>query len=207
MDDMTNITRKKNTGEPGNPGEFGTHRRDDADVNLTNKTWSTNIFDYSGVGSETVDRFPKNATEARAALRNVRGEPEEGVRAVFLARHSAPDNPEVRGPADGRPLLIVVNSGMIRLNVVSGNVVVFSGSRWGNVINTSGDATVTVIAAEGRKVSLQATGRSRITVLPEPGARGLSFVRDEAHITFEDTGFEHSMRVSGREGDKRSPHT
>lgn len=29
---MTNITRKKNTGEPGNPGEFGSRARPDGDT-------------------------------------------------------------------------------------------------------------------------------------------------------------------------------
>ena len=195
---MANIIRKKHTGESGNGGQFGTGRHGGDEVALADKVWSMNPFYYSGVGMDTVDRFPRNATEARAALRNVRGEPNGGIRAVFLNDHSAPEDPEVYGPADGRPLIILVNGGMIRLNVISGNVVVHSGSWFGNVVRTSGDATATIIAGPGRKVSTEATGQSNITILPGEGARGLGYSEDDAHITIVDMGVKHGIQVRHR---------
>lgn len=115
-------------------------------------------------------RLPQNRTEARAALKNLRGEKDGAVRTVFL-RHTAVNKTgwvspkmEVYGPRDGRPLIVEVNSGMVHLKVMSGNVLIYADSSAGNSIYVHGDAQVQVFVNYGRKATITATDSSSVIV-------------------------------------------
>ena len=193
-------------GQAGNAGEFRdrTHSAPEVTLDpgvrhgLDRSRGPFNPFVYSGVGSETADRFPANITEARAAVRNSRGEPGRGVRAVFLYDNCLPDSLEVVGPADGRPLLIVVESGFGRIKVKSGRVVVAARSRSGNVVHAEGASNVTVIADAGHKVTTHASGHSEVTVIPGEGTWGSNTTEDDASLLVAEVGTAHEMRTTAR---------
>ena len=191
-------------GQVGNAGQFRNKSWSDPEVTLDpgarhGPDWSRepfNLFVYSGVGSNTADRFPANITEARAAVRNSRGEPGGGVRAVFLYSNCLPDYLDVVGPADGRPLLIVVESGFGQLKIKSGRVVVAARSRSGNAVHAEGNSNVTVIADNGKKVSTHASGQAEVTVIPGDGTWGLQTTEDDASILIAEVGTAHIMRTT-----------
>lgn len=156
------------------------------------------IADYSPNHSSLMS-FPKNITEARAALKNLRGDKVMGFKAtryVILNNNSLPYSADVYGPTDGRPLLISVLSGFGTLNVRSGNVIIEAESGFGNVIKSHGDSKVTVIAGDGKKVSIDARDHSEVTIVPGEKSRGRAGVYDDANITIKDNGYEHSHHVS-----------
>ncbi len=143
--------------------------------------------------------FPKNVTEARQALKNIRGDKVNGFKAaryVILDNDSLPGSADVYGPIDGRPLLISVLSGFGSLNVHSGNVIIEADSRFGNVIKAYDDAKVTVIAGDGKKVSTEAYDKSEITIVPGEKSRGFAGVYDDANIIVKDNGYENFHHVS-----------
>lgn len=178
-------------------GQFTTQHRTEGDVELVDPTdHPFNPYRYLPADAEQVVRFPANVTEARAALRNTRGEPDGAVRTVFLDMRSLPREADVVGPSDGRPLLVVIESGFGRLNIRSGNVVVRAASQFGNSIHAHGDSKVTVIAAQNRKVSTSAVGRSSVVIIPDSGAHGYQGVYGpHAHTVIEDVGTYHRMTV------------
>ena len=193
-------------GQTGNAGEFRARTHSDPEVTLDpgvrhgldRSRDPFNLFVYSGVGSNTADKFPANLTEARAAVRNSRGEPGGGVRAVFLDDNSLRDDLEVVGPADGRPLLIVVESGFGQLKIKSGRVVVAARSRSGNAVHAEGQSNVTVIADSGKKVSTHASGQAEVTVIPGDGTWGLQTTEDDASILIAEVGTAHKIRAPYR---------
>ena len=157
-----------------------------------------NVFGYSGVGTNTVDKMPKSRSAARNALNNRRGEPRDGVRAVYLNSANFPENPEVWGPDDGRPLLVIAEHGLETLRVMGGNVIVYAGSSWGNSVEAAGSSQVTVICAVGKKVTTRAQDQSTVTVIPGSGSWGLkSTGGPDARTIIEDVGTEHSNEVFG----------
>lgn len=88
------------------------------------------------------DLYPQNFTEAKRALRA------KASRTVFLSDRVTPRDRcriglayEVTGPTrEGEQITVHVNSGMIPLRVLSGNVTVLLGSNWGNVVTVTDDA-------------------------------------------------------------------
>ena len=120
------------------------------------------------------------------------------MRAVFLDSYSLKDDLEVIGPADGRPLLIVVQSGFGQLTIKSGRVVVAARSQYGNSIYAEGQSHVTVIADSGKKVSTHASGQAEVTVVPGDGTWGLQSADDNASILIAAVGTTHEMRTRER---------
>lgn len=185
--------------QPGVPagGQFATQQRSESEVQLSDPTDQPfNPYRYVPAGVPRTSRFPQNVTQARAALRNRRGEPNGAVRVVFLNMRCLPPEADVTGPADGRPLLLIIDGGFGRLNIRSGNVVVRAGSRAGNVITSLGDSQVTVIASKERKVSTSARDNSRIAIIPDEGSRGYQGVYGpDANTIVRDVGTDHRVAV------------
>ena len=130
-----------------------------------------------------IDNFPGNVTEARRALKNSRGEPEGNIRHVWMSSRVNGDHFDVVGPKDGRPLVIHVGSGLPFLDVRSGNVIVMSGSNWGNSVTTHGDSQVVVIAGAGCKSRVTAEGNSKVIYdCTAEGVRGLAYADGNAEV-------------------------
>lgn len=114
------------------------------------------VFHAAAGDAEIVREFPSNSTETKRLLKNTRGANDGRVRQVTIGHGVIPrsDEAEVHGPKDGRPILIEVYSGMVRLKVMSGRAIVQSNSSWGNVIEVAGGAEATVIAEGNSKVTM-----------------------------------------------------
>jgi len=144
--------------------------------------------------------FPKTVTEARAAVKNIRGDRNYGgfksVRYVVLDYKTLPDDLEVNAPTDGRPLLIHIRSGFGTLNVRSGNVIVEADSRSGNVIHTYGDSNVTVIVGDEKKISTTTADNSQVTIVPGKGSKGYQSIEGNGKLTIVNNGYEHRISTS-----------
>jgi len=170
-------------------GQFASHNRSEGDITLTaGRTSQTALAEALAVG-ENIDRKPVGITQTRAALSNVRGEPSGAVRVVELTWASVPpasptNDFVVRGPKDGRPLIILLRTGLPRLRVTSGNVVVVAESSAGNAVTFSGEASGTLIASEGRKVSVLAEGKAEVEYHAGGGGWGLLNVEGDAQVDY-----------------------
>jgi len=112
---------------------------------------------------------PVTLTEARKALNATRA---PGRVVVISGLDTIGHEPlEVRGHPDV-PLQVVVTGGFVRLRVTSGDVVVYADSPLGNPIDVEGEAAVAVLAAPGRKVSVNVKGSGVAVLNFDEGARG-----------------------------------
>jgi hypothetical protein len=121
-------------------------------------------------------RHPVGIAETRRALRNSRGEDNGAVRQVALTWASVPpatikDDFEVVGPKDGRPLVIHLASGLPRLQIKSGYVIVLANSHAGSALDVGAGATAVIIAGAGRKVSTTSDADAVVDYYAEEGAR------------------------------------
>lgn len=135
-------------------------------------------------------RIPKDLTEVRAALRNSRGEKDEAVRFVMLRNHAtnndgrAAQRVEVHGPRDGRPLIVEVRSGMVHLKVMSGRVLVWADSLWGNSVEALNDSEVDVIVSPERKATVIAHHKSKVTIHKGHDSWGHQHANDQAELVY-----------------------
>lgn len=150
----------------------------------------THPFDIIADETKLNFRIPQNLTEARAALKNVRGEKDEAVRCVLL-RHTAVNKSgwvspkmEVHGPRDGRPLIVEVNSGMVHLKVMSGKVLIFADSSAGNSIYALGNSEVQVFVNSGRKATISAADSSSVVVHKGEKSWGHHSAYENATLTY-----------------------
>lgn len=132
-----------------------------------------------------VTRHPETAAEARAAVRNIRGEANGAVRAVYLYDFKTlPEDLDVYGPKDGRPLYIYVMSGIPALNVRGGNVTIHALSSWGNSITAHEGANVTVLAG-AVKVSTRTEAGATLHFNADTGTKGYQHIEEGGTFTFE----------------------
>jgi hypothetical protein len=133
----------------------------------------------------TVTRQPKTAAEARAAVKNIRGEADGAERVVYLDHFDTlPDELDVFGPKDGRPLYIYVTSGLPRLHVRGGNVIIHALSSWGNSITAHEGANVKVLAGPV-KVSTDTKAGASLHLDADTGTRGYQHIEDGGTFTFD----------------------
>jgi proline racemase len=149
----------------------------------------------------TVDREPVGVTQTRAALRNTRGEPDGAIRVVRLTWDSIPAASDagtlsVVGPKDGRPIIIRIPNGHPRLEITSGYAIVLADSRAGNSVRVADGATATIIAAEGRKVSVHAKPGSVVDLYAENGVHGYQAIDGDAQFTLHADREETNITVS-----------
>jgi hypothetical protein len=138
---------------------------------------------YLKPGQEAFYSFANNVTEARKMLKNSRGESKANeLRYVHLNYKSFPDKGdlEVVGPKDGRPLVVHVASGFGTLKVLSGNVIIESNSKSGNVVEATGTANVIVIPGDGAKLTARAGDRSHVRAIPSKGSRNRLSVNSDS---------------------------
>jgi hypothetical protein len=137
--------------------------------------WGSNdVTDFADV-SELVNLQPRMQDELVDAVDGSAGEPGAAVRRVRIGNgFMFLDNVTARGPQDGRPLLIDVESdcGTGSINVVSGLAIIRIDSNHPFDIRASGDAEVMVIVASGRSSMVEASDNSIVTVIAEDGSRG-----------------------------------
>lgn len=153
-------------------------------------------------GLPVVEYSPDAKRDAARVLNNRRGERDGQVSLVSLRRAECEDF-TVRGPADGRPLLIDVWRGLPHLTVESGKVVIHADSAWGNAVTVKGDAHVTVITTTARKVSATVEDAGTLVVEAEAGSHGyLHTSSPDATITV--TGSGHLFTVRTPEGVTRA---
>lgn len=134
-------------------------------------------------------RLPQTITEVRTALQNIRGEKDEGVRLVMLRSQalfykSGSIDVYVYGPKDGRPLIVEVESGMVRLNVMSGRVLIWANSSWGNSVESLNDSQVEVVVSPERKATIIAHHQSKVIIHKGEGSWGLQYANDDAEMTY-----------------------
>lgn len=144
-----------------------------------------------------VTRQPRTAAEARAAVKNIRGEAEGAERIVYLDHfQTLPDELDVFGPKDGRQLTIHVNSGLPRLHVRGGHVTIFARSSWGNSITAHEGSNVTVIAGPV-KVSTDTKPGGTLHFNADTGTKGYQHI-DEGGIF----AYEGDMTRVSKTGDR-----
>lgn len=170
-------------------GQFASHNRSEGDIVLTAGRTSRTALAEALAAGENVDRRPVGITQTRAALSNVRGEPDGAIRVVELTWGSVPpasptDDFEVRGPKDGRPLVVLLRTGLPRLKITSGNVVVVADSSAGNAVTFSGESSGILIASEGCKVSVLVDGKAQVEYFAEPRGWGLLNVEGDAQVDY-----------------------
>lgn len=147
-------------------------------------------------------RRPTTAAETRAAVKNLRGEPNGGIREVILSNYQTmPDTLDVHGPKDGRELIIRVESGIPHLHIRSGNVTAHMHSSWGNAVTVHDGAQATVHTS-GTKLSTTTEKGGHLTLKASPDSRGLQYV----HVggTLELDGPQGRMTVAHQTVDSRS---
>jgi hypothetical protein len=146
----------------------------------------------------TVTRHPQTAAEARAAVRNIRGEADGAQRAVYLYDFKTlPEELDVFGPKDGRPLYIYVMSGLPRLHVRGGNVTVHALSSWGNSITAHEGSNVTVLAGPV-KISTHTEAGATLHLNADTGTKGYQQIDEGGTFTCEG-----DMTDVSRSGDRR----
>lgn len=119
---------------------------------------------------------PRNVSQLRKALADLRAGRVPGVALTgeALERFPFKEPVTVRGPKDGSPAFIDIESGFHPVEIAGGTAVVFAGSQWGNAIHVTGTGTAIVHAEPGAKVSTHADGPSaRAIVVGQPDAHGL----------------------------------
>lgn len=147
-------------------------------------------------------RHPETATETRAAVKNLRGEPSGGIREVILSNYQTmPDSLDVHGPKDGRELIIRVESGIPHLHIRSGNVTAHMHSSWGNAVTVHDGARATVHTF-GTKLSTTTEKGGHLTLKARDDSRGLQYV----HVggTLELDGPTGRMTISHQTTECRS---
>lgn len=147
-------------------------------------------------------RRPDTAPEARAAVKNLRGEPDGGIREVILNDFpTLPDSLDVHGPKDGRELIVRVESGFTHLHIRSGNVTAHMLSPLGNPITIHDGARVTIRTA-GTKLGSTVEKGGHLTLKASLDSRGLQYV----HVggTLELDGLEGRMSIVHQTVDCRS---
>lgn len=147
-------------------------------------------------------RRPTTAAETRAAVKNLRGEPNGSIREVILNDFpTMPDSLDVHGPKDGRELIIWVESGFTHLHIRSGNVTAHMLSRLGNPITIHDGARAT-IHTSGTKLGSTTEKGGHLTLKAAPDSRGLQYV----HVggTLELDGPQGQMTISHQTVDSRS---
>lgn len=190
--DGNGIVRKSSNPNDKNRSQFGALARDIGGVTLEvnpEPTPSSIIADALDM-SEVAARYPKGITETRAALNNKRAEPNQEVdidgeavtratvRMVNLSWDSVPPAKgptggfDVHGPANGRPIILNLNSGIPFLHVRSGYAIISASSHAGNSINVEAGARADIICDPDRKVSIHAAPGSTVRVFAEDGVRG-----------------------------------
>jgi hypothetical protein len=131
------------------------------------------VTDYAGP-DRIIQDFPMSTGEVVTALNDVDGERAGNVRLVVVAHAMARiDDAAIYGPADGKPLLLDISSGVGSMTVKSGFVVIRTDSPFPQDIVVEGSAEVTVIIARGRSAVVRATDESAVFVIAEEGARGI----------------------------------
>lgn len=159
---------------------------------------------------DVIIRPADNVSQLRAALRNVRGEPDRnGIRQVMITWGNLPaatrkDNLAVHGPKDGRPIYVEIRGGHPDLVVESGYAVVTADDNSGHSITVKDGATATVIGRDGRKVSITAEHGSVVDFYSGEGTRGYQSVKDGAlftargdlaHILIADNDYRAQLRA------------
>ncbi|MBP2215987.1 hypothetical protein [Arthrobacter sp. CAN_C5] len=131
-------------------------------------------------GAEVEHKHPATKSEARRLLSDTRGEKGDRVRQVHQVHqvhqddHSAPDSDsgehvDIVGPADGRPIIVTLSSGMARLRVASRKAIIKSDSAWGNVVTGPISSLPTSRCARSFDVHQWLRPESRIVRLPRFG--------------------------------------
>jgi hypothetical protein len=173
----------------------------------TTATWNPEAYlDPSYPAFSTIVE-PKGQADAKKQLNDASGRKSKGavrwvelnnvntdtsrVRNNGLSEYSKPmaernDTFNVVPPTDGTPMIVRVGSGMVHLNVESGNAVVVLNSNWGNSLRVSGDANVTVIAGAGMKVSIDADEDAKVRIVPGIGTRGHISPKGNAEVDIVD---------------------
>jgi len=161
------------------------------DENATVEDYSQNFPTYL--------HFPKSVGEARALVKNIRGDKDhngfDSVRRVVLNSKSLPDELQVYGPKDGRPLVLSIHSGFGKIQVKSGNVVIEADSNSGNVIEASGSSNVIVIDSGNRKITSKASENATLTLVPGEESWGSVEATDNAKVSISKVSWPHSYRI------------
>ena len=155
-----------------------------------------------------VDRVATTSTQLRAALKNVKGEPNRALRHVLIAptnMTAVRGTYEVHGPRDGRPLVIDIVRGFLTLNVVSGNVVVHADSAHGNCVDVRNDAHATIVVTRERKFTAEVTGQARLDVHVTGNANPHGYLRAvDPDASIEVHGSTHRFTIRTAEGITRA---
>lgn len=127
-------------------------------------------------GAEIGDEpHPKSPAELKSALQDKSGRKAKGeVRQITISEAACPQRGwsefEVDAPADGTLMSIYIHSGLPRLKVNSGRVLIFANNRYGNSIDITGDAEVMVVS-DGAKVTVTHAGSKPLQVIHRFGER------------------------------------
>lgn len=125
-----------------------------------------------------VSKFPKSPAAAKAALVNSRGDKDalfgvvDAIRIVYLDSTSFPkvDNRlEVRGPRDGRLLLIHVDDfakNFSRFDVLEGNIVIQASSTESTYLEVKGEANVILIAGKNTQAWVDVYDSGIVQIVP-----------------------------------------
>lgn len=180
-------------------GRFDTHPHSAPELHLPERT-GADFLDEQLAAGEPVDIHPRGLAATRRAVRNLRGEPGDGIRIVSLDWDSIPpgaldDRLDVAGPNDGRPLVINVTAGCPRMTVTRGHVIVLAGGN-GFGIEAQDGARVTVLGEPGHKVSVTARAGSRVDFYAEDGVRGYQHFEEGTDVTVH--GDSSTITIGGR---------
>jgi hypothetical protein len=179
-------------------GEFLTKHltKTDATVTEQDSYLASAWMNYGGDDGKNVHSTPSTLAKARAALSNVRGEKDGAVRVVDLNHENTGSksreivNLDIRGPKDGRPLVVINNGSFVNLNVVSGNVVIVAGASHGNPITVKDKATATILGRPNVKASVVVNAGGEAVYVPFKNSR--TSIRGSGKATVAPTTFSHS---------------
>jgi hypothetical protein len=151
---------------------------------------------YGGDDGKNVHSTPASLAQTRTALSNVRGEKDGNIRVVNLnyentgSRSAKIVELDIKGPKDGRPLVVISSGTFTRLNVVSGNVVIVANGTHGNPITVKEKATATVLGRPNVKASVEVEAGAEAVYVPFKNSR--TSIRGAGKATVAPTTFPHS---------------
>jgi len=118
--------------------------------------------------TEIEDITPATKAETKKLLKDAKGASDGRVRLIRINADNYPDTKtgeklEIRGPEDGRPVIVDTLSGMPHLKVTSGTAIIRPRSVWGNSVDAGAGAEAVLVAPSDAKVTTECDEGGKVT--------------------------------------------
>jgi hypothetical protein len=156
---------------------------------------------YMPANSSVKLRQAETKGQLTKLLDNANGEQKKQIRHVIVdlpPKQITISQFEVKGPRDGRPVLVDYVSGYTSLKVSEGTAVIKATMRRGGGVDVASGASATIIPPAG-KFGVRAEGNAKVIIIGTDGAWGNIFKDPEAEVEIiTPPGAKHEFRITER---------